>query len=105
MIYEFFRWFAIITASLSAANQNEWIEHIRARMAERYPDIELVAIQPSDGDRDRAFAETQTVLKVYPDVELIMAIAAPAVPRPKPKMNSGSRIILRMPPVVMPTMP
>jgi rhamnose transport system substrate-binding protein len=72
--------FAIITASLSAANQNEWIKHIKARLAEKYPDLKLVAIQPSEGDRDRAFAETQTVLKVYPNVKVIMAIAAPAVP-------------------------
>jgi len=72
--------FAIITASLSAANQNEWIKHIRGRLAEKYPDLKLVAIQPSDGDRDRAFAETQTVLKVHPNVKLIMGIAAPAVP-------------------------
>jgi rhamnose transport system permease protein len=72
--------FAIITASLSAANQNEWIKHIKARLAEKYPDLKLVAIQPSDGDRERAFAETQTVLKVYPNVKLIMGIAAPAVP-------------------------
>ena len=72
--------FAIITASLSAANQNEWIKYIKERLAAKYPDMKLVAIQPSEGDRDRAFAETQTVLKVYPSVKLIMAIAAPAVP-------------------------
>lgn len=72
--------FAIITASLSAANQNEWIKYIKERLAARYPELKLVAIQPSDGDRDRAFAETQTVLKVYPNVKLIMAIAAPTVP-------------------------
>jgi rhamnose transport system permease protein len=72
--------FAIITASLSAANQNEWIKYIKERLAQKYPDLKLVAIQPSEGDRDRAFAETQTVLKVYPNVRLIMAIAAPAVP-------------------------
>lgn len=72
--------FAIITASLSAANQNEWIKYIKERLAQKYPDIKLVAIQPSEGDRDRAFAETQTVLKVYPNVKLLMAIAAPAVP-------------------------
>jgi rhamnose transport system permease protein len=72
--------FAIITASLSAANQNEWIKHIKARLAEKYPGLKLVAIQPSDGDRDRAFAETQTVLKVHPNVKLIMGVAAPAVP-------------------------
>jgi rhamnose transport system permease protein len=72
--------FAIITASLSAANQNEWIKHIKTRLVEKYPDLKLVAIQPSDGDRDRAFAETQTALKVYPNVKLIMGIATPAVP-------------------------
>jgi len=72
--------FAIITASLTAANQNEWIKHIKARLAEKYPRMKLAAIQPSEGERDRAFAETQTVLKVYPAAKLIMAIAAPAVP-------------------------
>ena len=72
--------FAIITASMSAANQNEWIKFIKQRLAEKYPDIKLVAIQPSEGDRDRAFQETQNVLKVYPNVKLVMGIAAPAVP-------------------------
>ena len=72
--------FAIITASLSAANQNEWIKYIKRRLAEKYPDLKLVAIQPSEGDRDRAFQETQNVLKVYPNVKLVMGIAAPAVP-------------------------
>ena len=71
---------AIITASLSAANQNEWIRYIKERLAQKYPQVKLVAIQPSDGDRDRAFAETQTVLKVHPQVKVVMAIAAPAVP-------------------------
>ncbi|MGB7207133.1 MAG: substrate-binding domain-containing protein [Pyrinomonadaceae bacterium] len=72
--------FAIITASLSAANQNEWIKYIRQRLTEKYPEMKLVAIQPSEGDRDRAFQETQNVLKVYPEVKLVMGIAAPAVP-------------------------
>lgn len=72
--------FAIITASLSAANQNEWIKHIKARLESKYPEMKLVTIQPSDGDRDRAFQETQNVLKVYPNVRVVMGIAAPAVP-------------------------
>lgn len=71
---------AIITGALSAANQNEWIRFIRKRLADKYPDLELAAIRPSDDDRDKAFAETQTILKVYPSVKLMMAISAPAVP-------------------------
>jgi rhamnose transport system substrate-binding protein len=72
--------FAIITGALSAANQNEWIGFIKKRMAERHPGVELAAIRPCDDDRDKAFAETQTVLKVYPDVRVIMGISAPSVP-------------------------
>jgi ABC-type sugar transport system substrate-binding protein len=37
-------------------------------------------VRPSDDDRDKAFAETQTVLRADPSVRLIMAISAPAVP-------------------------
>jgi len=65
---------------LSAANQNSWMEFIRKRVAEKHPGLKLVTVRPSDDDRDKAFAETQTILKVYPKVRLIMGIAAPAVP-------------------------
>ncbi len=71
--------FAIITGALTAANQNEWIAFIRKRL-EKYPSLKLATIRPSDDDRDKAFAETQTILKAYPSVKLIMAISAPAVP-------------------------
>jgi rhamnose transport system permease protein len=72
--------FAIITGALSAANQNEWIKHIKARLAEKYPDVKLTTIQPSDDDRDKAFTEAQNIMKVHPNVKVIMAISAPAVP-------------------------
>jgi rhamnose transport system substrate-binding protein len=72
--------FAIVTGALSAVNQNLWIQFIQARVAAKYPGMRLVVIRPSDDDRDKAFAETQTILKVYPNVRMIIAIAAPAVP-------------------------
>lgn len=96
--------FAVITASLSAANQNEWIKHIKARLAEKYPDLKLVAIQPSDGDRDRAFAETQTVLKVYPNVKLIMAIAAPAAPGAAEAVKQSGRADVKVTGLSLPNM-
>ncbi len=72
--------FAIITGALSAANQQEWIANIKKRMADKHPGLTLATIRPSDDDRDKAFAETQTVLRVFPRVKLVMAISAPAVP-------------------------
>src|SRR4029079_462243 len=71
--------FAIITGALSAANQNEWISFIEKRVAEKHPGLKKVMIRQSDDDRDKAFAETQTILRVHPNVKLVMAISAPAV--------------------------
>ena len=96
--------FAIVTASLSAANQNEWIKYIKARLAEKYPDIKLVEIKPSDGDRDRAFAETQTLLKVYPNVKLVMGIAAPAVPGIAEAVQQSGRTDVKVTGLSLPNM-
>jgi ribose/xylose/arabinose/galactoside ABC-type transport system permease subunit/ABC-type sugar transport system substrate-binding protein len=95
---------AIITASLSAANQNEWIKYIKERLASKYPGMTLVAIQPSDGDRDRAFSETQTVLKVHPKVKLIMAIAAPAVPGAAEAVKQSGRTDVKVTGLSLPNM-
>jgi rhamnose transport system substrate-binding protein len=72
--------FAIITGALTAANQNRWIAYVQERVSQKYPKMKLVAIRPSDDDRDKAFSETQTILKVYPKVRVVIAISAPAVP-------------------------
>jgi rhamnose transport system permease protein len=72
--------FAIITGALSAANQNIWISFMRQRVKEKYPGLKLVTVRPSDDDRDKAFEETQTLLKVYPNIKTIVGISAPAVP-------------------------
>jgi len=70
---------AIITGALSAANQNLWISFIKERLA-KYPNMKLVSIRPSEDDRDKAFSEAQTISKVYPDVQVMIVISAPAVP-------------------------
>jgi rhamnose transport system permease protein len=66
--------------------------------------MKLVAIQPSDGDRDRAFAETQTVMKVYPKVKLIMAIAAPAVPGAAEAVKQSGRTDVKVTGLSLPNM-
>jgi rhamnose transport system permease protein len=83
--------FAIITGALSAANQNEWIANIRKRLAQKYPKLSLATIRPSDDDRDKAFAETQTILRAYPAVKLVMAISAPAVPGSAEAVRQANR--------------
>jgi rhamnose transport system substrate-binding protein len=72
--------FAIITASLTAANQNEWMKYIEERRAAKYPDIKLITVRPCDDLQEKAFDEANTILNAHPDVKLIMAISSPAVP-------------------------
>ncbi len=88
--------FAIITGSLTAANQNEWIKHIRQVMSEKYPGLTLVDIRPSDDDRQRAFEETQTMLKVHPEIKVVMAIASPAVPGAAEAVKQSGRTDVRV---------
>jgi rhamnose transport system permease protein len=72
--------FAIITASLTAANMNEWQKHIEQRRASKYPDTKMAALRPCDDLKDKAFAEATAILNANPNVKLIMAICSPAVP-------------------------
>jgi rhamnose transport system permease protein len=72
--------FAIITSSLTAANQNEWIKYVKARLTEKYPDIQLVDTQPCDDKQAEAFNRAQAILNSNPDVKVIMAVCSPGVP-------------------------
>jgi ABC-type sugar transport system substrate-binding protein len=95
---------AIVTGTLSAANQNEWIKFIKQRLAEKYPNITLAVIRPSDDDRDKAFAETQTILKVYPNVKVIMGIATPAVPGAAEAVKQSGRSDVKVTGLTLPNL-
>lgn len=72
--------FAIITATLTAANMNEWRKHIEARLAAKYPKLKLVDTKPCDDQKDKAQQEATNLLSAYPNLKCIMAICSPAVP-------------------------
>src|SRR3954470_19275922 len=71
--------FAIITASLTAANMNAWQQQIELRRR-NYPNMKMVALRPCDDLKDKAQAEAATLLSAYPSLKLIKAICSPAVP-------------------------
>ena len=72
--------FAIITASLTAANMIAWQKTIEARRKEKFPQIEMAALRPCDDLQKKAFDETNTVLNANPSVKLFMAICSPGLP-------------------------
>ena len=72
--------FAIITATLTAGNQREWLKHIDTRLAEKYPKMKLVAVRPSDDLKDKAQSEATALMSANPNLKLIMAICTPGTP-------------------------
>lgn len=71
---------AIVTSSLTAPNQNAWIDAMKAHIAENYPNLEIVDIRPAEEDQQRAFSVTQDLLQVYPDLDGIFALSSVAFP-------------------------
>lgn len=72
--------FAIITATLTAANMGEWRKHIEARLAAKYPNMKLVDTKPCDDQKDKAQQEAANLMSAYPNLKCLMAICSPAVP-------------------------
>jgi len=70
---------AIITATLTAANQNEWMKFMKERL-KAYPKLHLVAVKPSGEDQKLAFKVAQDLMKAYPDLRGIWAISSVAFP-------------------------
>ena len=72
--------FAIITATLTAGNQREWVKHIEAALPVKYPKMKLVAIRPSDDLKDKAQSEATALMSANPNLKLLMAICTPGTP-------------------------
>jgi rhamnose transport system permease protein len=88
--------FAIITASLTAANMNEWQKYIERCRSEKYPQIKMAVLRPCDDLKDKAFAESTAILNAYPDVKLLMAICSPAVPGAAEAVKQSGRKDVRV---------
>lgn len=70
---------AIVTARLTAANQNEWMKYMKERL-QKYPGLELVAVKPSNEDQQLAFQVTRDLIKAYPDLKGVFGISSVAFP-------------------------
>ena len=70
---------AIITATLTAANQNEWIKYMKERLTE-YPRLSLVAVKPSNEDQRLAFQIAQDLMKAHPNLKGLFGISSVAFP-------------------------
>jgi len=71
---------AIVTSSMTAPNQNQWIKYIKARMEGTYPSMKLLDIRPSEEDQNLAFTVTQDLMKTYPEMNAVIGLSSVAFP-------------------------
>lgn len=71
---------AIVTSSLTAPNQNRWIEEMKKYAAAKYPNLKFVVTLPSEEDQQLAFKATQDIMKTYPNVKGVFGLSSVAFP-------------------------
>jgi rhamnose ABC transporter rhamnose-binding protein len=71
---------AVLSASPSAANQNEWIKHMKERLAEKYPQIQLIDIKYPGEDQNEALKLARGFVADRPNLKGIFGISSVAFP-------------------------
>lgn len=70
----------IVTGSATSPNQNAWMKAMNARLAEKYPKIQLLPTIVPDENQNRARQMTLDVLTAHPDLKGIWGITSVALP-------------------------
>ena len=72
--------YAILTSTLSASNQNEWIKWMSIQQQDYYPKMNLVTIAETYDDPQKAYEAAKQLLQDHPGLQGIIGIASVAPP-------------------------
>ncbi len=91
--------YIILTGSLTAANQNNWMEEMEKYRRQHFPKMENLSPTAKVTDEDQALATQVAIdsLKAYPNLQAIVAITSVALPGAAEglmKAGVGGRIFL-----------
>lgn len=70
---------AIVSSTPTAANQNEWIKHMKERLKE-YPNLKLLPTKYPGEDQNVAFQDSQDLIKKFENLKGIFGISSVAFP-------------------------
>lgn len=71
---------AIVSDAPTIQSLNNWIDAIKKRAKEAYPDVEIVSTQHTDGTTQRAYQYASDAMTRFPDLKAIIGIASTTCP-------------------------
>ncbi len=72
--------FLVVTGSLTAPNQNAWLDAMRERIKQKYPEMEIASVEPGEEDLQRGIDITKDYLRANPDTAGVFGITSVALP-------------------------
>lgn len=71
----------IVSGESTATNLNTWINYMKERQAEKYPNVEIVDIRYTQGgSSEQALKQAQELMTRYPDIKGLIAVASSTIP-------------------------
>jgi rhamnose transport system substrate-binding protein len=72
--------FLVITAVLTAPNQNRWIEEAKKYAAQKYPNMRFVAVLPGEEDLEKSKNVALNYLRANPNTKGVLCVTGIATP-------------------------
>jgi rhamnose transport system substrate-binding protein len=72
--------FLVVTGSLTAPNQNAWLEEMEKHMAAEYPDMSVASVEPGEEDFQLGVDVTKNYLRANPETAGVFGITSVALP-------------------------
>ena len=72
--------FLVVTGSLTAPNQNAWIEEMRKYMDQEYPEMSIASVEPGEEDLQLGIDVTRNYLRANPDTAGVFGLTTVALP-------------------------
>lgn len=70
-----------VSGESTASNLNAWIDAMKARVDEKYPNIEIVDVRyTTDGSTEDALKQTQEMMIKFPELKGVVGVATSVVP-------------------------